>query len=134
MFRLRRLNARRGLSLIELMVTLVILAIGLVGVSTMFLYGYQSQLNAHYQILATAEANRILEEMRSVGYNHINTTNFPTPFSVDTIPRGVGEIVIAPYPLATTQNMYKVDIRISWYGGRNIRGATRLTTLIANRP
>jgi prepilin-type N-terminal cleavage/methylation domain-containing protein len=129
-----RLHTRRGLSLIELMVTIVILAIGLVAVSTMFVFGYQSQLNAHYQILATAEANRILEQMRSAGYNHIDSTTFPSPFTVTSVPQGTGDITIAPFPAPTSPNMYKITVRVNWAGGRNVQGATRVTTLISNRP
>ena len=130
----RGISRRSGLSLIELMVTIVILAIGIAGVAVMFLHGYRSQLNAHYTILATAAANEVLEEMRAAGYNHLSSANWPSPFPVDAVPQGVGTITTEQFPTATSTNMKKVTVQVSWEGGRTIHGNARATTLIALRP
>jgi len=129
-----RISRRSGLSLIELMVTIVILGIGIAAVAVMFVHGYRSQLNAHYTILATAAANETLEEMRSAGYNNLDSEHFPTPFTIADVPRGVGTITMEQFPAPTSTNMKRVTVEISWQGGRTIHGATRAATLIANRP
>ena len=116
------------------MVTIVLIAIGIVGVLTMFLCGYQSQLNAHYSMLATAAATEKLEEMRSAGYNGINSVTFPSPFAVPDVPSGVGTISWAPYPDATSTSMYRITVQVQWEGGRNIQGNTYVSSLVALHP
>jgi len=116
------------------MATIVIVAIGISGAIVMFLYGYQSQLNAHYAILATAAAEEKLDEMRSAGFNGLDPAIFPSPFAVSSLPAGQGTITIAPFPDATTVNMVRITVRIEWEGGRGIQGSTRAATLLALHP
>ncbi len=130
----KRISRRCGFSLIELMVTIVILGVGIAGVAAMFLYGYRAQLNAHYTILATAAANEVLEEMRSAGYNNVDSEHFPSAFTVADVPRGVGTIAWEQFPAPTSTNMKRVTVEVSWQGGRTIHGVTRASTLIALRP
>ncbi|MFQ6133207.1 MAG: prepilin-type N-terminal cleavage/methylation domain-containing protein [Armatimonadota bacterium] len=129
-----RLCQRRGLSLIEMMVTIVIVALGIAGVITMFLYGYQSQLNAHYSMLATAAASEKLDEMRSAGFNGLDPAVFPSPFAVPELPAGMGTITTEPFPLPTTDNLVRITVAVEWEGGRGIQGNTRISTLLALHP
>jgi prepilin-type N-terminal cleavage/methylation domain-containing protein len=130
----KRISRRCGVSLIELMVTIVILGLGIASVAVMFLYAYRSQLNAHYTILATAAANEVLEEMRSAGYNNLDSELFASTFTVDDVPRGMGTITMEQFPTATSTNMKRVTVEVSWQGGRTIHGITRASTLVATRP
>ncbi len=127
-------SPQAGFSLIELIVTIVILAIGIVGVLTMFLCAYQSQLNAHYTMLATAAAVEKLEEMRSAGYNGINSVTFASPFALPDLPGGVGTIAYTPFPEATSDNLYRITVQVQWQGGRNIQGNTSVSSLVALHP
>ena len=130
----KRISPRSGFSLIELMVTIVLLGLGIASVAVMFLHGYRSQLNAHYTVLATAATNEALEEMRSAGYNSLDTEHFPATFTLGSVPRGAGTVTMEQFPTPTSNNMKKVTVQISWYGGRNIQGSTGASTLISNRP
>lgn len=129
-----RLRRRGGFSLIEMMVTIILVAIGLAGVISMFLHGYQSQLNAHYMIIATAVAAEKLDEMRSAGFNGLDPATFPSPFAVTELPQGMGTITIEPFPDPTTDNMVRIEVRVEWEGGRGIQGNTRVATLLALHP
>jgi type IV pilus assembly protein PilV len=123
---------RRGVTLIELMVTIVLLGIGLVGVSSMFIIGYRNQTHAHFTSVASDIANRKLERMRSAGYNSINDTTFPSPFAIPDLPSGQGTIVWQPYPDPTSTNQLLATIRVNWGGGNGIEGGVELCAVISN--
>ena len=129
-----RTGRRTGLTLIELLVTTALLGIGLSAVSIMFIYAYQAQINAHYVTAATDVARRYMEEMKAAGYNGISETLFAPTFEVPELPGGVATITYAPYPIEATTNQYQAEVTVSWDGGRTIRGAVTLTTVISLRP
>jgi Tfp pilus assembly protein PilV len=120
------------MGLIELMVTCVLLAIGLVGVSSMFIVGYRTQVHAHFASVATDTAGRKLEEMKSAGFNGINETAFASTFTVTGVPSGQGAITYAPYPDTGSENQYLVQVTVTWGGGPGIEGRTTLSTVISN--
>ncbi len=126
------LGTRRGLSLIELMVAVTIMAIGLVGVASMFIVGYRTQVHAHFASVATDIAGKKIEEMKSAGYNSITAINFPSTFTVTDIPTGQGTIAWQPYPDASSTNQYLVQVVVTWAGGQGIEGRVRLSTVISN--
>jgi prepilin-type N-terminal cleavage/methylation domain-containing protein len=131
--RLGRLRTgRRGITLIELMVTVVLLAIGLVGVSSMFIVGYRTQLHAHFTSVASDMADKKMERMKSAGFNGIDVTNFPPTFTVAELPAGQGTIALAPYPDSTSTNQCLVTVTVTWGGGNGIAGRTVLATVISN--
>ncbi len=125
---------RSGLSLIELLMTATLLGIGLSAVSTMFIYGYRAQLNAHYTTAATDIARRHLEEMRAAGFNGIGEETFPPTFAVPELPRGVGTISYIPYPDDAVENQYLAQVAVSWESARSIRGHVALATVIVLQP
>ena len=128
--RIRR--CRAGVSLIELMVTISLLAIGLVGVSSMFIVGYKTQLHAHFASVATDIASKKMEEMKSAGFNAINGTLFAPAFAVAELPTGQGTTTFEPYPDATSANQYLVQVVVTWGGGNGVAGRVRLSTVISN--
>jgi prepilin-type N-terminal cleavage/methylation domain-containing protein len=128
--RLRR--GRRGLTLIELMVTVVLLAVGLVGVSSMFIVGYRTQLHAHFTSVASDTAAKKMERMKSAGFNALSDTNFPPTFAVAELPSGQGTIAFEPFPDATSTNQYLVTVTVAWGGGNGVAGRTVVSTIISN--
>jgi prepilin-type N-terminal cleavage/methylation domain-containing protein len=131
-YRRRPVGGRKGISLIELMVTIVLLGIGLVGVSSMFVVGYRTQLHAHFASVATDLAARKLEQMKSAGYNGISETTFAPEFAVPELPSGSGTIAYAPYPESTSTNQYLVQVVVTWGGGPGAAGRVVLSSVISN--
>jgi prepilin-type N-terminal cleavage/methylation domain-containing protein len=132
-FHIRRpTRGRRGLSLIEMMVTLILLGIGLVGVSSMFVVGYRTQLHAHFASVATDIASRRIEQMKSAGFNGIDDLTFPPSFAVSEIPSGNGSVTFAPYPDPSSTNQYLVQVVVAWGGGPGVGGRVVLSSVISN--
>lgn len=66
----RHRNPARGSSLLEVLVTIVIMTIGLLGLAKLQVSNLQQQQNALYRAEATFLANDILDSMRVL--NHVN--------------------------------------------------------------
>ncbi|MBM3475585.1 MAG: prepilin-type N-terminal cleavage/methylation domain-containing protein [Armatimonadetes bacterium] len=137
--RLRRLGVagrgfprRSGLSLVELLVTMTILGVGLVGVASMFTTSYKTQVQAHFAQVATDTVVTRIEEMKAAGYNGIGVEAFPATFEVPELPQGAGTISYQPYPNATSPNQYLIQITVSWGGGRGIAGRVSLPLVLSN--
>jgi len=113
------------------MVTVVLLAVGLVGVSSMFIVGYRTQLHAHFASVASDMAAKKLERMKSAGFNAINATNFPPTFAVAELPSGQGTVAFAPFPETTSTGQYLVTVTVSWGGGTGVAGRTVISTVIS---
>jgi Tfp pilus assembly protein PilV len=155
-FPTRAASSERGITLLEVLIAAVILAVGLVGVGSMVTYGAVSHAKAVNYTIAAARATEEMERIREAGYlgAQVTTGLFPTPrytivdsthvgFGVSDLRNGVGVIALgedneaqATNP-ATGQpylNMTRVTVVIAWGGSRMLRGSYRAATLVANRP
>lgn len=83
----------RGFSMIEVLITLVILSIGLLGIAGLQVVGLQSNRSAYYRSQATIIAYDMIDRMRTnvdgVAANHYNDLDStvlpsPTPTCIDT--------------------------------------------------
>jgi len=131
---LRHLKSQAGLTLVELMVAVVILALGLWGVSSMFIYGYTSQINAQYTQIATHRAQELSEEMRAAGVNHITTENFPSPIVITDLPNGVATRSWTAYPDASVADQLLLTVTVRWEQGPRMSGHVSMQTVVARRP
>jgi prepilin-type N-terminal cleavage/methylation domain-containing protein len=137
---------RRGMTLVELLVSVVLLAIALVTVSQMFVGGVISAGKARNVQIATNRALQEIEKAKDMGYLNlvVDTAHFPPPytivdsttvgFAIDTLPDAQGRLVITPYPLPTTENLRRVTATVTWGGSRFTSGSVTVGTLVANRP
>jgi type II secretory pathway pseudopilin PulG len=134
-------SARRGLvgkgpktgaTLVELLVTIVIVAIGLVGLSSAFMVAYQTQRQAQHVTKATAVASGMLEEMTAVGFHGIDDEAFPPTFEVEGLPLATGTVAFEPYPDSDSVNQYLVTVTIAWGGGPGYAGQISMPTVICN--
>jgi prepilin-type N-terminal cleavage/methylation domain-containing protein len=151
-----KMKNKQGLTLIELLVTAVLLGIGLVGVAGMFTAGVVSSTKASNITVAAHRANLEIERVRDAGYLGAvaDVAHFPSPtytvvsshratFTVPELRNGSGYIDIYPDSAAQLtnpatglpyENLKRLRIVISWGGGHHVAGNYTVVTLIANRP
>ncbi|GAG07736.1 unnamed protein product [marine sediment metagenome] len=126
-------NSSTGLSLIELMVTVVILAIVLIGLLQLFIYCLGLGQMAGNLTIAITEAQGKLEEIRNHNFNDIaddyglggspgNTFNLAQLI-------GTGTINIDD----TNSELLEIEIVVSWQDKLNRVIQTSLVSLIAKR-
>ena len=149
------INRRSGFTLIELLVTTVLLALGLIALSTLFVAGIVSSMKAERIEMATNRMRQELERMRSAGYSgalidpavfkstdgytltetHTDLTGVAS-FTEPSLPSGTGTVEIRYYNPGTGiyANLKRISVQVSWGGGRRTQGSVYATTLIANRP
>ena len=150
-------NRRRaGLTVIEVLATAVILAVGLVGVGSMVTYGVGSHNKSVDYTIAAARATQELERVREAGYlsAQMGPALFPSPeytilnatqasFAVPELHVGGGLVTldedteakaINPSTGLPYANLKVVQVQITWGDGRQRHGSYQAATLVANRP
>ena len=148
-------TGRRGFSLIELLATVMILSLGLVSVSTLFIGGTISTAKAKRISAATNRAQQEMERLRSAGFSGciVDTDVFPAAsgytivqqnddltgrvaFTPSGLPSATGYIDIGFYDSGAGiyPNLKTVVITVTWSGGKPAQGQVKLQTYIANHP
>jgi hypothetical protein len=133
----------------------VIMAIGLVSISTLFVGAIISDTKAERISLASHRARKEMERLKGATYSNavVNTTVFPTTsgytiletgaagtgrvsFSVPELPNATGEIDITYYDSGAGiyPNLKRVVVSLSWLGGKRTRGSVVLVSYLGNRP
>ena len=149
-------GTRAGVTIIEVLATAIILAIGLVGVGSMVTYGVLSHHKSVNYTIAAERATKEMERIREAGYlgTTASTALFPddqytiengsqVSFEMPDLTSGSGVITISDDPDAQAvnpgtglpySNLKQVRVEIFWGGSRYLRGSYEAVTLIANRP
>ena len=146
---------RSGFSLIELLVVIVIISLGLVSISTMFVGAIISDMKAERISYANDRAIKEMERLRGATFSNavVDTTVFRpadgytilsqgangsgvVAFAVPELPQATGRVAITYYNPGTGiyPNLKQIAVSLSWLGGKSARGSVVLTTFIGNRP
>lgn len=126
-------KAERGFTLLELMVSVGIMVLVLVGSFSVLVEANQMTQQARYRILAANAARSVLETIKDTPLNqvpNINTANF-VPRDVNgniTLPNGNIVIRTNPANLAGAQ-LATVTVRVTWTGVKGIAGNVEVTTM-----
>jgi prepilin-type N-terminal cleavage/methylation domain-containing protein len=141
-----RFPRRRGLTLIELLVTISIVAIGLLSLSTLFIAALQTNAQAYHITAASQAAQLIMERARTMDYDDVSTShacftsgNAAAVNDADfeavasNLPSWQRNVSIAPYPDGSSTNLKQVTVEIVWGGSNVARGRLQMTTLVAHR-
>jgi len=129
---MNRRRSRCGFTLVECLVTIILLGVGVVGVASMFVYANMSERKAAYADLARDVAEQTLENVRAQGYGVFTqpsgTTTVPTP----GLPRSTCVMAWQPYPdAASEQGLKLVALNLTWNWAGPSSGRYQLVTLVS---
>ncbi|MEN6357989.1 MAG: hypothetical protein ABFD83_13005 [Armatimonadota bacterium] len=148
------IRSRRGAGLIDLMITLFL--VGTTG--AIFSAAFPTAISASRQAkeykMATAIAQRKMEQLRSVGFESLtqplltnasvidstssgSTYTFTSADSIASqIPSGTGTLSIEDLPLGVSpeqSHLKKVKITVTWLSNSNAQRSIQITSLIADK-
>jgi type II secretory pathway pseudopilin PulG len=146
---LRRLRSRRGVNLIDVMITLFL--VGVIGVffSATFPFGLSSSGQAEQYKLATSIAQRKMEQLRALKYESLtqpilqqteiidaDSTTLPYSFStVDNVPsklpEGVGFVSITDEDIS--RGIKRVEVTVKWSHTSDKTRSVVLKTLFSEK-
>ena len=141
------LRSSRGLTLIELLVSMVILVVGLVSLSTLFLGGLQINRWAQNVSVANQAAQLVLERARDLEFAEVETSDFRFASgdaeAVDdpafenmmaTLVDWQRTVTITPYPDADSLFLKQVTVELRWGGSQATQSVVNQETLVAGIP
>lgn len=100
---------KKGFSLIELMVSMVILAIGLLGLASLQGAAINGNQHGNTISLATVLAQDTIESVRNTAFDDITTTNFPASATIDNFTRSI--LIEDDTPL---NELKRITVTVSW--------------------
>jgi len=118
----RRLDSERGTTLLELMVSLIVLSIGVLGVSGLFPAGTRVQVQDRLRTEASQFSREKIEDLQTLGINDpaLAQGRHPAGGAVETLGEAGGlqryynvDLLAAPL-----DNMKKVTVCVTWRHAR----------------
>lgn len=112
---------KKGFSLIEVLVTIFILAIILISLISVFIYGFNLLSRTKQVTLATQAAQETVEFIRNMSFNDVQTiTSFPSEINLpDYLVNGQGSLSIEDGP---GDDIKKLTVSITWdYRGKQMK-------------
>ena len=133
--RRHRLPGRNGLSLVELLVAITILALGLAAYLKLSLASRVAVDKGSYYSLASATAANQLANYQGQGYAALPAPGTMSGF-LTVLPNGQETITVGPLDgNAANTNIKEVDITISWgYGLSAQAGSVKQSLLVSAYP
>ena len=123
-------NSRRGSTLIECLVTTVILGIGVVGVAGMFAGAMVSERKAAHMAQARQIADEALEAVRAGSFGVFDQSSGVTSVEAPGLPRATGALAWEPYSRGS-DDLKLVAVNLSWDWAASSSGGYRVVTLVS---
>jgi len=118
---LKRKRNQKGLSLIEVLVTIFILAIIMISLISVFIYGFNLLSRTKQVTFATQTAQEAIEFIRNMSFDDVQTTtSFPAEINIPAyLNNGQGSLVIEDGP---GDDIKKLTVSITWdYRGKQMK-------------
>ena len=123
---MQQLINKSGFTLIEITLALLILAVGLVGILTLFPVGFDASVRAANITKATFLAQEKIEDAKVAGYDgvvNVSKTQFAAPYDNFEYEVAVSDVIAG--------SLYKVAVTVYWPFGETNQRNVELNTYIA---
>ncbi len=122
-------RACAGVILIEVLVSLLLVMVSLLGMSTAMIYAFKATRYGSHAQRATELAQTYLEKAHRVPFAAlVNGPDFPATFTVIGLPSGQGTVTFVDNPSFSSATMETVVVTIAWNGGTSDIGSVTLST------
>ncbi|HEY3379323.1 MAG TPA: prepilin-type N-terminal cleavage/methylation domain-containing protein [Armatimonadota bacterium] len=146
---MKHLRSRSGFTLVELLISCVILGIGMVALLHLYMVSMWSYQKARYIALATVRAQHELEKAENLkfnvmrdranligdsryqaseGYSELVGRN-GVEFAISALPNGHGTVTVSNFH--GHANLLQIEIRISWEGPSPTQSPIHMSTLLS---
>lgn len=122
-------SRRAGISLPEVLISVVVLGIGIIAVFSLVSFGALTTKKANNMALAREVAEQQVEEVRADDYDTLAQPAGTQNFAVTEIRGATGTLAWAPYG-GTEEDLRRVTVIIQWPGPDLLRGKYELVTYI----
>lgn len=127
---MRTRKHHHGFSLIEVLISLLIIMVGLLGVSSAITYAFMANRGGIHARVASEAAQAYIEQTYRTTFSNLSTgSNFPATFTPSGLPNGQGSIAIAGYPNANSTTAKKLTVTVTWRGGPADNGNVSLSVV-----
>ena len=122
------MKKKEAFTLLEIVIALAILAIGLVGILSLFPVGFEASRRASMLTEATILAQQQMEEFKLAGYNHLDTTYTDgAPSGFTDFPDGSGlKWQVTVTEVNPPGNLKMLTLEIAWQE----KGADQIETFV----
>jgi prepilin-type N-terminal cleavage/methylation domain-containing protein len=126
-------RSKRAFTLIECLVTTVILGIGVVGVAGMFTYATISEQKASYMAEARHIGEETMEAVRAGGFGVLDYSSGTASLDTSALPRATGTLAWEPYSIGSTgsDDLKLVAVNLSWNWAASSSGTYKVVTLVS---
>jgi len=125
-------RSRAGFSLVEALVTTVILGIGVVGTASTFTYAGISVKKQAYMSEARHVAEQAVEKVRAQGYDVFTQPSGSAALTMRGLPRATGTLSWLPYPdSGNDQGLRLLTVDLTWHWAGTTAGHYRVVTLVS---
>lgn len=121
-------NLQKGFTLVELLVTIIVIGVVFTGLSSIFISIQRAQVNTSYLESATRAAQKEIESLRNSNYNNLTAgqnINFTNSLPDNLPSNSTGSVNVSE----PTPGIKRVDVTIIYTYGGNTRTVT-LSSLI----
>lgn len=138
----RRPRGRRGFTLIEILLSVVILGMAMVALMSMLSHAGRTQRFARYEMLCSTAAQDLFARLEGGPFSEISSDNAQTyaaemqaALQEQGVPDPTVAVEIAPWPERSTGHLRRVTVTVQ-FGGDTVRvkdlGSIRLETLFCD--
>lgn len=130
---MQRLSNERGVTLVEMLIALIVLALGILGAGRLFPAGTRAQVQDRQLTVATLHAQEKLETLRGLAWTSadLSVGRHPPGTATESLDGGQWQRFYEVQTLAAPlDNLKRVDVTVQYQGGGVTWRSTTATTYL----